>query len=162
MDLSLAVLALVMYGTVSATYNPSHANSTEWPKPYTIPSTNNDIARYWLGQIDFSLVPEAPINSNLSCDPDADPQRFAQATKDCWWSCNLCTRREDITMCPNKGDWGLTFDDGPTPETVELLDHLLVDGTKATFFIIGSEAASHPDILKRIVADGHQIAVHTW
>lgn len=57
----------------------------------------------------------------------------------------------------------LTFDDGPdavyTPAVLTLLrEH----GAKATFFLVGERAASHPDIVARIVADGHDVASHGW
>jgi hypothetical protein len=32
-----------------------------------------------------------------------------------WWTCGHWTRDTDITVCPNKFDWGVSFDDGPGP-----------------------------------------------
>ena len=58
---------------------------------------------------------------------------------------------------------GLTFDDGPHPKnTPRLLDMLKERGIKATFFLIGKNAATHPEIVRRIVAEGHEVANHTW
>jgi peptidoglycan-N-acetylglucosamine deacetylase len=57
----------------------------------------------------------------------------------------------------------LTFDDGPHPEfTPQLLDNLASSDIRATFFIVGEKAALYPDIVKRIVAEGHEIGNHTW
>jgi peptidoglycan-N-acetylglucosamine deacetylase len=57
----------------------------------------------------------------------------------------------------------LTFDDGPDPEsTPRFLDLLERIGVRATFFLLGSQAASHPELARRIVADGHEVAVHGW
>ncbi len=57
----------------------------------------------------------------------------------------------------------LTFDDGPHPVlTPRLLDVLKEHGVKATFFVIGKNAKSYPDIVARIVAEGHEIANHSW
>ena len=57
----------------------------------------------------------------------------------------------------------LTFDDGPHPQlTPKLLDILKERGVKATFFVVGQNAAEYPDILKRAVAEGHEIANHSW
>ena len=57
----------------------------------------------------------------------------------------------------------LTFDDGPWPETTEqLLDGLAERGAKATFFLIGSKAELHPEIVRRMAAEGHAIGIHTW
>ncbi len=55
----------------------------------------------------------------------------------------------------------LTFDDGPDPEwTPRLLDVLSGAGARATFFPIASRAAAHPQLIDRIVADGHQVGLH--
>lgn len=57
----------------------------------------------------------------------------------------------------------LTFDDGPHPQnTPRLLDMLKERHIKATFFLIGRSVATWPDIVKRIVAEGHEVANHTW
>ncbi len=57
----------------------------------------------------------------------------------------------------------ITFDDGPHPQnTPRLLDMLKERNIKATFFLIGKSAATWPDIVKRIVAEGHEVANHTW
>jgi peptidoglycan/xylan/chitin deacetylase (PgdA/CDA1 family) len=42
------------------------------------------------------------------------------------------------------------------------LDWLKANNKKATFFVIGGSIRSQPDVLKRIVADGHEIGCHTW
>ena len=57
----------------------------------------------------------------------------------------------------------LTFDDGPHPEfTPQLLDNLGSADIKGTFFIVGEKAEQHPDIVKRIADEGHEIGNHTW
>lgn len=57
----------------------------------------------------------------------------------------------------------ITFDDGPDPDwTPKVLDLLKAQGVKATFFVIGTEVAAHPALARRIVAEGHQIGVHTF
>lgn len=57
----------------------------------------------------------------------------------------------------------LTFDDGPHYKyTEEILDILKSYGVKATFFMIGVNAEKHPDIVKRVCADGHEIGNHTY
>lgn len=57
----------------------------------------------------------------------------------------------------------MTFDDGPHPNlTPQLLDMLRVRGIRATFFVIGRNAARYPQILQRMVAEGHEIGNHTW
>ncbi len=57
----------------------------------------------------------------------------------------------------------LTFDDGPNPiYTPQVLDVLEKYGAKATFFVLGSRAAAYPNLLQRIVAEGHTVGNHTW
>jgi peptidoglycan/xylan/chitin deacetylase (PgdA/CDA1 family) len=57
----------------------------------------------------------------------------------------------------------MTFDDGPHATlTPKLLDMLAARRLKATFFIIGQNAVEYPDIMKRIVRDGHELANHSW
>src|SRR5881397_2162197 len=57
----------------------------------------------------------------------------------------------------------LTFDDGPDPEaTPRLLRLLAARDVRATFFLIGERAARHPDIVRALVADGHEVGNHTW
>jgi peptidoglycan-N-acetylglucosamine deacetylase len=57
----------------------------------------------------------------------------------------------------------MTFDDGPHATlTPKLLDMLAARKIKATFFIIGQNAVEYPQIMKRIVAEGHELANHSW
>lgn len=57
----------------------------------------------------------------------------------------------------------LTFDDGPSANiTPKVLDTLKEENVKATFFVIGKNAQNNPDILKRIIAEGHGIGNHTY
>lgn len=55
----------------------------------------------------------------------------------------------------------LTFDDGPTHQTNEVLDILKENGIKATFFVLGEHVGSHTDALARMRDEGHLIANHT-
>lgn len=57
----------------------------------------------------------------------------------------------------------LTFDDGPKPATTaKILDVLSAHGITAVFFVIGKQAALHPEIIKRIAREGHRIGNHTY
>lgn len=57
----------------------------------------------------------------------------------------------------------LTFDDGPIPEaTLEVLDILKQYGIKATFFCVGENITKNPDILERIIKEGHSVGNHTY
>jgi peptidoglycan/xylan/chitin deacetylase (PgdA/CDA1 family) len=55
-----------------------------------------------------------------------------------------------------------TFDDGPDPVyTPRVLDVLARHGARATFFVVGARAAAHPDLVRRIEAEGHLVGTHT-
>ncbi|MFB5082969.1 polysaccharide deacetylase family protein [Symbiobacterium thermophilum] len=57
----------------------------------------------------------------------------------------------------------LTFDDGPdpvwTPRILEILDRF---GVRATFFMLGSRAEAHPDLVRQVAAAGHEVGVHGY
>lgn len=58
-------------------------------------------------------------------------------------------------------DVALTFDDGPDPEvTPRLLDLLARRRAPATFFLLSEKANRRPDLVRRIAADGHEVALH--
>ncbi len=56
----------------------------------------------------------------------------------------------------------LTFDDGPHEMTVLVLDVLRQYNAKATFFCIGKNIEVHPDILKKIIEEGHTVGNHSY
>ena len=56
----------------------------------------------------------------------------------------------------------LTFDDGPSARTPEILDILDKYGVKATFFVLGSNVDSRPELVKREYEEGHFIAIHSY
>lgn len=55
----------------------------------------------------------------------------------------------------------LTFDDGPSTYTPQILDVLASKGVKATFFNLGNSASTYPDYTKRVLSEGHELASHT-
>ncbi|MEU1259504.1 glycosyltransferase [Streptomyces chartreusis] len=57
----------------------------------------------------------------------------------------------------------LTFDDGPDPEwTPKVLDVLKKHDAHAVFFVTGTMASRHPDLVRRMVEEGHEIGLHTF
>lgn len=57
----------------------------------------------------------------------------------------------------------LTFDDGPDPVwTREVLRVLAAHQVPATFFVVGSQAARHPELVRELAANGHELGVHTF
>ena len=61
------------------------------------------------------------------------------------------------------GEIVLTFDDGPLrPHTQPVIDALEAQCTKATFFMVGSQAIADPEMVRQIQRKGHNIGTHTW
>lgn len=56
----------------------------------------------------------------------------------------------------------LTFDDGPGPSTPAILDALAACSAKATFFVLGRQVETHPDLVRRMVDEGHELACHGY
>ena len=56
----------------------------------------------------------------------------------------------------------LTFDDGPSQYTSQLLDGLAARGARVTFFMLGQMAEGRKDLVKRAWEEGHQICSHTY
>jgi cellulose synthase/poly-beta-1,6-N-acetylglucosamine synthase-like glycosyltransferase/peptidoglycan/xylan/chitin deacetylase (PgdA/CDA1 family) len=82
-------------------------------------------------------------------------------------------KNEEITRTPSSyviqrtgdkpGMIALTFDDGPDPRwTPAILDILRQENVPATFFVIGKNGQSYPDLLRRIVNEGHEVGNHTF
>jgi peptidoglycan/xylan/chitin deacetylase (PgdA/CDA1 family) len=71
--------------------------------------------------------------------------------------------RLEFISCNVDGPYlAMTFDDGPHPTlTPKLLDILAKRNIKCTFFVLGPLVKRFPDIVKRIVAEGHEVANHT-
>ncbi|GJN77845.1 hypothetical protein PLIIFM63780_001338 [Purpureocillium lilacinum] len=76
-----------------------------------------------------------------------------------------------IYHCEVYGDIALTYDDGPWDYTSDLLDLLKNHSAKATFFVTGNNLGKGqindpslpwPGIIRRMIAEGHQVASHTW
>ena len=75
-------------------------------------------------------------------------------------------KKNGDVLCENRSagkKLALTFDDGPDPVyTEQILDILAEYSVKATFFMIGKSIEKYPDIARRVVAEGHEAANHTY
>ncbi|MGW0934441.1 polysaccharide deacetylase family protein [Streptomyces sp. NPDC002666] len=71
---------------------------------------------------------------------------------------------EDIAHASDRGAKGvnITIDDGPDPNwTPQVLQLLKDNGVKATFCMVGTQAQAYPDLVRKVVADGHRLCNHT-
>ncbi|KAF9375359.1 chitin deacetylase [Podila verticillata] len=142
--------------TCGTAYKPVPAG--KYPDMDCTPFVQDPQVQEWLKLVDFKKVPVYPQSKNGVC-----PEDLTKIPKDqCWWTCQKCDAPEDITTCSKAKTWGLTYDDGPSPESIRLYDNLAAHNQKATLFIVGSRAISYPETLKRAYNEGHHIAIHTW
>lgn len=66
-----------------------------------------------------------------------------------------------LCRATHPGRLALTFDDGPDPtSTPRLLDTLAAHGATATFFVLADRVGRHPELLRAMVAGGHEIGLH--
>ena len=64
---------------------------------------------------------------------------------------------EDQKEEPSSKVMYLTFDDGPSEYTNDLLDLLATHHMKATFFMLGPEMERYPEAVKRMIEEGHSV-----
>lgn len=133
---------------------------SEWPAQDRVPDTNSPEVQEWMKELDGFNIPGFSPTADGSCG--GDPAAAAQAQQRGWWTCGGWTRDTDITACPDKGTWGVSFDDGPGPYTQNVLDYLKSKDIHATFFVVGSRVIERPAVLIEEYMSGHEISVHTW
>lgn len=104
-----------------------------------------------------SRVSEAEPTPEPSLQPTAANVSFSYQTM----YPDLCCEPQTPVKPPAKTLY-LTFDDGPSANTTKVLDILKKYNIKATFFVVGNESAQGAELMKRIVAEGHSIGVHTY
>jgi len=74
---------------------------------------------------------------------------------------NHCNSSVDVISAP-AGRAGISFDDGPQPPSMSLLEYLKSQSQKATHFLIGSRIINNRDTFRAIDQAGHHLAVHTY
>ena len=68
----------------------------------------------WREELEGVNIPDIPQTDGTCA---GSPSNFANAAANAWWSCGGHTRDTDVTACPTKYTWGVSFDDGPGPYT---------------------------------------------
>ncbi|CAE6340550.1 unnamed protein product [Rhizoctonia solani] len=140
--------------------------ASSYPALDQIPALNSPEVQQWIKEVQNSgvAIPGYSPTQPGGCGDPANAAALANASASgtCWWTCGGCSRDTDITTCPDQKTWGLSYDDGPSPYTPNLLQYLDQQNLKSTFFIVGSRAISRPQILQTQYMSGHQLSVHTW
>lgn len=76
---------------------------------------------------------------------------------------NSAIKKENIRKIdPDRPMIALTYDDGPSKYTMELLDLLEENNSAATFFVLGSRAGKYEEAIKQMIEDGNQIGNHSY
>jgi len=139
-----------------ATISPAN-----YPKLDTVPPTDSSEVQQWIAEVQASGVQIPTFSPTVAGGCPTNAQAAADTSR-CWWTCGGCVRDSDVSSCPTKNTWGLTYDDGPAFYTPNLLSYLDEHSLKSTFFVIGSRAISSPALLQSEYMSQHQISVHTW
>jgi hypothetical protein len=158
----------VTTASAPATSEPAAASSSDptptyvptgtftWKQTYPSPGSVPVPKPEWVAALDQSKIAAAPVvklenGSPVNPTPGSDPY--------CDWTFGGCTRADDIYEC-KKGDWGITYDDGPTAFSPKLYDYLDSINQKATLFLIGGQVLQYPELVQRAYKAGHELAIH--
>ena len=134
------------------TYTITVGTQYEEPGYRAVDNGEEDITALVLtsGEVDWLTPGSYPITYTVT---DAD-ENTTVATR----TVEVTAKPRPKTVCPEEKTVYLTFDDGPGPYTLTLLDVLDRYNAKATFFVVD---AGDPDLLREIVRRGHSIGIHS-
>ena len=143
---------------------------SEDPSIWSVMGSSNPSAD-GLRQINYGYLVDFEGNGELLKVVSAQPQPGARTLE--VDPSNGFIKTEEITATPSSyviertgdrpGMLALTFDDGPDPRwTPAILDILKQKNVPATFFVIGKNGQAYPDLVRRIVNEGHEIGNHTF
>ncbi|KAG1459978.1 hypothetical protein G6F56_006048 [Rhizopus delemar] len=129
--------------------------SETFPEAGSIPTAKPE----WLELIKGANTTDAPVYTNTD---GLGPQQEKEGEDPyCDWTFTGCFGKDDLYECP-KGQWALTYDDGPSEYSPKLYDYLDKVKVKATFFMVGGQVVQFPEHALRAYKSGHEIAMHTW
>lgn len=121
-------------------------------RPYQIRTAEDPIPDLTYGNVFLSDSCEFKYLATIT-DPKNKPYQLLYPDL-------YCSKAEETIKSP--GTVYLTFDDGPSRHTAEILDILKKNDIKATFFLIGKTDEHSKEMMRQIVSQGHTIAIHTY
>ncbi|GKT47910.1 chitin deacetylase ARB_04768 [Colletotrichum spaethianum] len=125
----------------------------------------------WCGQgAEYCSSPDCQINYGPACDGNQKPSGTDTSNDARPKKGSIPYGGVGIYSCEKDGDVAITYDDGPYLYTAAMLDAFKAHSAVATFFITGNNLGkgminvAYRDVIKsqRMVAEGHQVASHTW
>lgn len=119
---------------------------------------------------DHCSAPDCLFNYGPACDANKTPAGASTRNDARPQKGSVQYGGAGIYTCQKAGTVAITYDDGPYIYTSQVLDQFAEYGFKATFFITGinigkgaiDTTASWANVIRRMVAEGHQVASHTW
>ncbi|EUC42947.1 carbohydrate esterase family 4 protein [Bipolaris oryzae ATCC 44560] len=119
---------------------------------------------------DHCSAPDCLIDFGPACDANKTPSGASTRNDARPQKGNVPYGGEGIYVCQKPGTVAITYDDGPYIYTDRVLDQFKQYGFKATFFVTGinigkgaiDTTTQWANVIKRMVAEGHQVASHTW
>ncbi|OAL47099.1 glycoside hydrolase/deacetylase [Pyrenochaeta sp. DS3sAY3a] len=119
---------------------------------------------------DHCMAPDCLFNYGPGCDANKTPGGASTRNDARPQKGNVAYGGAGIYGCTKPGTVAITYDDGPYIYTNQVLDQFASYGFKATFFVTGinigkgaiDTTSSWSTVIKRMVAEGHQVASHTW
>ncbi|KAI8293444.1 chitin recognition protein [Colletotrichum sp. SAR11_240] len=123
----------------------------------------------WCGQgPDYCNSPDCQISYGPACDGNQRPSGLDTSNDARPKLGSVPYGGVGIYNCVNDGDVAITYDDGPYLYTDGMLDAFKAHGAVATWFITGNNIgkgminANYVSTIQRMIAEGHQVASHTW
>ncbi|KAK2038719.1 glycoside hydrolase/deacetylase [Colletotrichum somersetense] len=123
----------------------------------------------WCGTTpDYCRSPDCLINYGPACDGNQKPTGRDTSNDPRPLLGSIPYGGLGIYDCVNQGDIAITYDDGPYIYTAAMLDAFKAHGAVATWFITGNNIGkgminvAYADVIQRMIAEGHQVASHTW
>jgi peptidoglycan/xylan/chitin deacetylase (PgdA/CDA1 family) len=119
---------------------------------------------------DHCQAPDCLIDFGPACDANKTPGGASTRNDPRPQKGNVAYGGGGVYACKKAGTVAITYDDGPYIYTDRVLDQFTAAGFKATFFVTGinlgkgaiDSTAQWSNVIKRMVAEGHQVASHTW
>jgi len=109
-------------------------------------------------EVDLTEESEESFSENVLVDDNTD----SEAEDSYYPSANAIGFADNLASSGDELKTYLTFDDGPSSNTNEILDILKENNIKATFFVTGKEDEESRELYKRIVDEGHTLAMHSY
>jgi hypothetical protein len=117
---------------------------------------------------DHCAAPDCLMDFGPACDANQSPSGASTRNDPRPQKGNVEYGGEGIYECLKPGTVAITYDDGPYIYTDEVLNKFKAAGFKATFFVTGNNLGKGAidqkwtAVIKRMIAEGHQVASHTW